>query len=71
MGQGKKKRTKSASSGLSKMRNASRRAQRLTLKKKRWERYIREIGTGKRKGDVMRWDTSKIEKHIEFLKKVG
>jgi hypothetical protein len=40
---------------------------RLTMKVNRWERYREEIEGGKRSGDVKRWNTSGLKKHIQLL----
>lgn len=71
---GKKGKGKSAyklSSGRSKKRRARQRIARCMMKVSRWERYQKEIKTGKRKGDLKRWDTAGLLRHITFLEKTA
>ena len=69
-GNSKRKRTSRMSSGRRAKSRATRTIARLMLKMNRWERYVKEIECGKRKGPVSRWNPSGIEKHISLLEKI-
>ena len=66
----KKKTDKKPSSGLKKVRTAMRKIGELSKKVKRWNRYAEEVRQHRRKGDVSRWNTAGLEKHILFLEHV-
>ena len=60
------KRASRKSSGLRRQQRANQERRRLTMKVARWERYKKEIESGSRKGKAADWDTSKMEKRIDF-----
>jgi len=67
MGKKKSKRDKRTSSGLSRDRRISRAIMKTNMKIKKWDRYKSEILSHKRVGDVKRWDTKGLEKHVKYL----
>lgn len=70
MGKKKSKREHKVSSGKRKSRTANRIIRECMMKIKRWQRYQEEIKAGKRKGELARWDTSGLEKHIKYMEKL-
>jgi len=61
------KRDTKVSSGKRKISRIMRQVARLKMKVNRWKRYQAEIKAGSRKGEVSRWDTSGLEKHMALL----
>jgi hypothetical protein len=66
----KSKRDHKTSSGLKQKRRAKRTIKRLVMKMARWDRYKEEIEKGRRPGPASRWNTDRIQKHIELLERL-
>lgn len=66
----KKQRSSRKSSGMRRSRRANRERRELEIKKKRWERYAKEVEAGERKGSAARWSTSGIERRLNQLREI-
>ena len=70
-GKGGSQKVKNTSSGLRRKRRANKEMRRLEMKKRRWERYAKEIESGKKSGPKERWDTTKLSKRISQLLEIA
>ncbi len=64
------KRDSRTSSGNRKTSRIMRQLMRLKMKVNRWNRYTEEMKAGKRKGDLGRWNTAGLKKHMALLEKL-